>query len=82
LLVVNGQDYFWKEGEGVLFDDSYPHSVVNSCPELRAVLIVDVERPMSLFPTLLNRATTRVVIRHTYGRALARKAEQFARKAA
>jgi hypothetical protein len=27
-IVVNGQDYVWKEGEGVLFDDSWPHEVL------------------------------------------------------
>jgi aspartate beta-hydroxylase/beta-hydroxylase len=66
-LVVNGQDYVWKEGEGVLFDDSWPHSVVNHSDEIRAVLIVDVRRPLPVIPG-----------RHTYGRSIARKAEQFA----
>jgi aspartyl/asparaginyl beta-hydroxylase (cupin superfamily) len=41
-LVVNGQDYVWQEGEAVLFDDSWPHSVVNHSPETRTVLIVDI----------------------------------------
>src|SRR3954447_3914809 len=35
-LVVNRQDYVWREGEAVLFDDSWPHSVVNSASETRA----------------------------------------------
>jgi len=77
-LVVNRQDYVWKEGEAVLFDDSWPHSVVNSSNELRAVLIVDVRRPMPFFADLCNRFITDVVARHTYGRSVARKAEAFA----
>jgi aspartyl/asparaginyl beta-hydroxylase (cupin superfamily) len=77
-LVVNGQDYVWKEGEAVLFDDSWPHSVINHSEELRAVLIVDVRRPMPLLADLCNRFITDVVARHTYGRSVVRKAEAFA----
>jgi aspartyl/asparaginyl beta-hydroxylase (cupin superfamily) len=77
-LVVKGQDYVWKEGEAVLFDDSYPHAVVNDSPETRAVLIVDVRRPLPFFPRQLNRFITNVVARHTYGRKVARKAEEYA----
>ncbi len=77
-LVVNAQNYVWKEGEAVLFDDSWPHSVVNSSQELRAVLIVDVRRPMPVLADLCNRFLTDVLARHTYGRSVARKAEAFA----
>jgi aspartate beta-hydroxylase len=77
-LVVNKQDYVWREGEAVLFDDSWPHAVVNTSNELRAVLIVDVRRPLPLAADLVNRLLIDVVGRHTYGRALARKAEEFA----
>jgi aspartate beta-hydroxylase len=77
-LIVNSQDYAWKEGEGVLFDDSWPHSVVNDAAELRAVLIVDIRRPLPRVPDMFNRFLTDVIGRHTYGRHVARKAEQFA----
>jgi aspartate beta-hydroxylase len=77
-LVVKGQDYVWKAGEAVLFDDSWPHSVVNSSAETRAVLVVDVRRPLPALPDLVNRFVTDVIGRHTYGRKLARKAEEFA----
>jgi aspartate beta-hydroxylase len=77
-LIVNRQDYVWREGEAVLFDDSWPHSVVNGSDETRAVLIVDVRRPLPLVADLVNRLLIDVVGRHTYGRALARKAEEFA----
>jgi hypothetical protein len=62
----------------VLFDDSWPHSVVNSAKEVRAVLIVDVRRPLPKMPDLCNRFLLDVVGRHTYGRHVARKAERFA----
>ncbi len=77
-LVVNGQDYCWREGEAVLFDDSWPHSVVNSSAETRAVLIIDIRRPMPPMPDVVNRLITDVIARHTYGRKVARKAEEFA----
>ena len=75
---MNAQDYVWKEGEAVLFDDSWPHSVVNGSEELRAVLIVDVRRPLPLVADLCNRFITDVLARYTYGRSVARKAEAFA----
>lgn len=78
-IVVNGQDYVWKEGEGVLFDDSWPHKVVNDSKELRAVLIVDVRRPMPATANVVNKFVTDVVGRRFYGRPVARKAEAFAR---
>jgi aspartyl/asparaginyl beta-hydroxylase (cupin superfamily) len=77
-LVVNARDYIWKEGEAVLFDDSWPHSVENRSRSARAVLVVDVMRPMPWLPSLVNRFVTGVVARHTYGRKVARKAEEFA----
>ncbi len=68
-LVVNRQDYVWKEGEAVLFDDSWPHSVLTRASETRAVLIVDVRRPLPVAPDMLNRFFIDVMGRHTYGRA-------------
>jgi aspartate beta-hydroxylase len=77
-LIVNAQDYVWKEGEGVLFDDSWPHSVVNNASEPRAVLIVDVRRPLPWIADLCNRFLVDVIGHMTYGRSIARKTEQFA----
>ena len=51
---VAGRPYVWKEGEGVMFDDSWPHEVVNHSREPRVVLIVDVPRPLPLLPRLVN----------------------------
>lgn len=67
-IYVNSQPHTWKEGEAVLFDDSWPHQVVNQSKEPRAVLIVDVLRPMPPFPTLLNKITTKIIARYTYGK--------------
>jgi len=37
LIRVAGREYVWKEGEGVIFDDSSPHEVVNHSREARVV---------------------------------------------
>jgi aspartate beta-hydroxylase len=76
-LIVNGQTYVWKTGEAVMFDDSWPHSVVNASSETRAVLIVDIRRPLPFAPDLFNRFITDVAARHTYGRSVARKTQEF-----
>lgn len=67
-LVVNNKPYVWKEGEGVLFDDSWPHAVTNQCNQTRVVLIIDILRPMPFFPTLVNKFMTSLLARYTYGR--------------
>jgi aspartate beta-hydroxylase/beta-hydroxylase len=72
-LYVNSQEYIWQEGEAVMFDDSWPHAVVNNCEELRAVLIVDILRPMPLAPSLINKAITGILARYTYGRRVMSK---------
>lgn len=43
-LTVDGQTYQWREGEGVLFDDMYVHSVINPSNDRRMVLYIDVMR--------------------------------------
>ena len=43
---LKDQVYTWKEGESVLFDDSWEHEVTTSATSDRVVLIVDIRRPM------------------------------------
>jgi aspartate beta-hydroxylase len=44
-LVVAGQELRWKEGEPIVFDDSYEHAAVNDSPDQRVVLLFDVWHP-------------------------------------
>jgi aspartyl/asparaginyl beta-hydroxylase (cupin superfamily) len=74
-LIVHSHEYVWKEGDAVMFDDTWDHEVVNQSKDIRAVLIVDVLRPMPVLPSLVNRLVTSAIMRPTYGRALARKTE-------
>ena len=59
-LRVKDRLHTWKEGQSVLFDDSWNHEVYNQSDGERVVLIVDVLRPMPWPLALLNRFARRV----------------------
>jgi aspartyl/asparaginyl beta-hydroxylase (cupin superfamily) len=65
---VKDQVHTWQEGRGVLFDDSWEHEVTNESDELRAILIVDVMRPL---PFLLHSAN--LLVNKIYLRGYRRK---------
>jgi ornithine lipid ester-linked acyl 2-hydroxylase len=44
----------WEEGKCLLFDDTFEHEVQNNTNEYRAVLFIDVERPMNKIGQLIN----------------------------
>ncbi len=76
-IIVNGNPYTWREDEAVLFDDSFPHEVKNESDDYRAVLIIDVLRPMPYLPTLVNQFVTHIIARYTYGRKTILRAKQY-----
>ncbi|MCB0737337.1 MAG: aspartyl/asparaginyl beta-hydroxylase domain-containing protein, partial [Bacteroidetes bacterium] len=43
-IINGGQKYSWKEGEDILFDDTFRHQVSNNTNETRAILFCDVYR--------------------------------------
>ena len=45
-LIVEKEPYHWKEGEVVLFDDSYEHMAINNTDEPRAIVFLDIMRPL------------------------------------
>lgn len=63
---VDDQILNWKEGEVVLFDDTYEHEVRNDTDETRAVLFIDIDRPMDRVGTLVNRLIVRLIQASTY----------------
>ena len=48
-ISVDNIKYHWKEGEGILFDDTFEHFVENDTDNARVVLFCDIERQL-LFP--------------------------------
>jgi len=49
-ILVDGEPYYWRDGQLVLFDETYIHSAVNKTGEARIILFMDVERPLSFKP--------------------------------
>jgi aspartyl/asparaginyl beta-hydroxylase (cupin superfamily) len=69
---VKDQVYTWKEGESVLFDDSWNHEVYNRCSSDRVVLIVDIRRPMPQPFDGVNRLA-QAIMKPVYGRQISRR---------
>jgi aspartyl/asparaginyl beta-hydroxylase (cupin superfamily) len=69
---IRDQYYTWKEGESVLFDDSWEHEVYNKSDGDRVVLIVDIRRPMPLVLDSVNRFVE-YVMRLVYGKQILKK---------
>jgi beta-hydroxylase len=55
-IVVGGQKAHWREGESMLFDDTYEHQVWNETNATRVVLFLDVVRPCRFPGSLVNQA--------------------------
>src|SRR4051812_2925862 len=63
-MLVDGEPYHWRDGEAVIFDETYIHVVENKSDMTRIILFCDVERPLTnRVVTLLNRAWKNTVIR-------------------
>lgn len=52
--------YFWHEGEGIVFDDTYLHDAANESDEPRAVLFLDLLRPLPWYLHAVNVAFVRL----------------------
>jgi beta-hydroxylase len=63
-IIVDGEKYYWKDGEAVMFDETYIHHAENRTDVTRVILFCDIERPLSN-PVLrwLNRTVGRGMIR-------------------
>ena len=45
-IFVDGQEYFWRDGEDVIFDETCVHWVENNTDTPRVILMCDIERPL------------------------------------
>ena len=57
-IFVDGEAYSWRDGEDVLFDETFVHWAENRTEQTRVILFCDVERPLR---TPVMRAVNRVV---------------------
>jgi beta-hydroxylase len=64
-IVVDGEPYAWRDGEALLFDETFIHTAENAASTPRVILFCDVERP------LRNRAVRAInrLVRSTIVRA-------------
>jgi beta-hydroxylase len=63
-IVVDGERYFWRDGEAVMFDETYIHYAENTTTQQRVILFCDVERPLtSRIMTAINRWFARNVMK-------------------
>jgi beta-hydroxylase len=65
-IVVDGETYYWKDGEAVMFDETYIHHAINRTDVTRVILFCDIERPLS---NAVMRTINRVI-----GRRMAKAA--------
>ena len=61
-----GEVYFWEEGKCVLFDDTYTHMAFNDTDSIRAVLFLDIMRPLPQPWKAINWAILRLSILFPY----------------
>ncbi len=46
-IVVDGEPYSWRDGEAVMFDETFIHTAENRSDVTRIILFCDVERPLT-----------------------------------
>lgn len=62
-IFIDGEPYSWREGEDLLFDETYLHYAENTTSDDRIILFCDVERPLhGKAMTAVNRWVSRNVI--------------------
>jgi beta-hydroxylase len=65
-IIVDDQEYSWRDGEDLMFDETYIHYAENTTDETRLILFCDVERPLKTrFMTAVNRWVSGHIIRET-----------------
>jgi beta-hydroxylase len=59
-IFVDGEMYAWRDGDDIVFDETFVHWAENRTGETRVILFCDVERPLR---TSVMRAINRFVSR-------------------
>ncbi len=66
LIYIDGIPYSWRDGQDVLFDETYIHRAVNDTDDTRIILFCDVERPLRFkIVAIINRFVTKLLGRAT-----------------
>ena len=76
-ICINGMEYHWSEGKGLLFDDLFVHEVHNKSDKRRIMLFMDVQRPStSKVYNKLNKMVLDTALKLQYTKAAFEKAKQ------
>jgi beta-hydroxylase len=63
-IYVDGEPYAWRDGQDLLFDETFIHSAENATDTTRIILFCDVERPLrTRVMKAVNRFVSRTFIR-------------------
>lgn len=76
-LRVDQEYRTWKQGESLLFDDTYEHEVWNDTDGLRAILFLDVMRRLPVPVASLNRLIVALIRRSSFIQDARKNADQF-----
>ena len=71
-IFIDGHPYSWRDGQDLVFDETYVHRFENRTDETRIILFCDVERPLR---TGVMRALNGFVIRHVVGLTASKNVE-------
>jgi beta-hydroxylase len=62
-ISVDGEKYSWRDGEAVMFDETYLHYATNKTDKNRIILFLDIKRPVNFFLVdWLNELFSRLVV--------------------
>jgi beta-hydroxylase len=65
-IFVDGQCHTWRDGEDLLFDETYLHYAENTTNETRIILFADVERPLrTRMMIAFNRFICRYIVKQS-----------------
>ena len=71
-IFVDGEQYAWRDGADVVFDETLVHWAENRTDQTRVILFCDIERPLrTSFMRGINRGVSRVLGRATAAQNLA-----------
>jgi beta-hydroxylase len=62
-IFVDGNMYSWRDGQDVMFDETYIHWAENKTDQYRVILFCDIERPLKdPISRTINRAFARIAV--------------------
>jgi len=63
-IYIDGTPYSWRDGQDIVFDETYLHSAANETDQTRLILFCDVERPLrTRVMRAINRFISNTVVR-------------------